>query len=294
MSVYGIKLNGVGNKIKSLYLLHLPKTAGTFVNQNVTNKLEEVGLKYTIDQQQPFVVDWDEQVYIGTHLARYPIDNLNHMDLTIATIIRNPIERSISHFNMLIGYEVLSEHPIYSKDMPYLEKLKYFLFKDEDYKSHYNLQARHICNSPNEAMFSQSKYQPFIDEWLKSGGNAYGWTRFIDNDRTSFEFAKETLDSIDIVEVTENLDVFMQQINNWFNKHYGINIPYDTSVYIHKSDETGSKVEYSTEQLVNMLTNEEKEKILKDNDIDYALYLYVLNERHSKNNTRPYTHQSSV
>jgi hypothetical protein len=275
-------------KIKSLYFLHLPKTAGTFVNQNVTKKLDEIGLKYTIDQQQPFIFNWEEMVYIGSHLARYPIDNLLNLDLATATIIRNPIERSISHFNMLIGYEVLSNHPVYSQNISYLDKVKYFLFKDEDYKSHYNLQARHICNSPNEAMFNVNKYQEFIDNWLKNGGNTYGWTRFINNDRTSLDFAKHTLDNIDIVEVIENLDVFMQQINNWFNKHYGVTIPYDTSVFIHKSDKTGPKVEYTTKQLVEMLTEEEKNQILKDNDIDYALYLYVLNEYHNKNGTRKY------
>lgn len=287
-NAYGIKLNGAGNKIKSLYFLHLPKTAGTFVNKSVTDKLNEVGLKSTIDQQQPFTFNWKEMVYIGPHLARYPLDNWINSDLTVATIIRNPIERSISHFNMLVGYEVLSDHPIYSQDIPYLNKVRYFLFEDEDYKSHYNLQARHICNAPNEAMFDINKYQGFIDEWLKNGGNAYGWTRFIDNNRTSFDFAKQTLNSIDIVEITENLDIFMQQINNWFNKHYDISIPYDTSVFIHRSDETGPKVEYTTKQIIDMLTDEEKNQILKDNDIDYALYLYVLNEYHSKNGTRKY------
>ena len=261
--------------MKHLYFLHIPKTAGKFVGKCVNDSLSETRLRTYISTWYPNEFNVFDKVYLSGHFGTYPIEKNPSMD--VACILRNPIDARVSYFNFIYKDQMVGR-PEYDKIDSYLDKLKYYLFKDSNYELHNNYQARFICNPADEKAFSlKGFYENYGNDLMKETGFHEGkaFTWFVNNDKTSLDLAMSNVMSFKIVNTAERLDLFMSKINEWFIQNYDQKIKYNLSDRVNTSLTEYNGVVYTTNDLINMLTVDEKESIIRNNYIDYAIYSYV-------------------
>lgn len=260
--------------MKSLYFMHIPATGGEFVRDSMVSAAAANNLSFYTSNQAPHPSTLESQIIISGHFGSYPTDNIPGIDT--AVLIRNPIDRCISHFNDIHDV-MLAERQEYISISNYFDRLKFYLFEDPNFTNQSNMQSRFICNSADPTIFDETKYNGVIykinhDERNKPGG--FSW--FIPNDNTTLSFAKERVDSFYAAGTLDNLDSFMQKINIWFNDNYNINISYDTNLIVNESVVMFNDIAYRTSELKSMLSSDEIDKVVQNNSIDYELYQYVL------------------
>ena len=261
--------------MKQLYFLHIPKTAGRFVKENIKATLAKHSIDNYTNTHYPHNVDLNEQVYIAGHFGTYPIDIVK--DIDVACIVRNPIDARLSYFNFIYEPQFAGQKE-YDAIPDYIDKLRYYLFSDPNSASHINYQARFICNPTDSRLFNASKFLREDEEILEKEGkfkDGKVFTWFVDNDKTSFEFAKKQIDSFKIIGIVDNIDKFMSKKQKWFKDNYNVNIIWNKDNRINSSEVKYMGVDYTTQKLKEMLTEEEKQSILDQNNIDYAIYNYV-------------------
>jgi hypothetical protein len=261
--------------MKQLYFLHIPKTAGRFVKENIRKTLNDSHISSYTNTHYPHNVDLNDQAYIAGHFGTYPIEVIK--DLDVACIVRHPIDARISYFNFIYEPQFAGQKE-YDSIESYVDKLRYYLFSDPNTESHKNYQARFICNPADSRIFNASKFLNQDEAILEkegrfNDGKVFTW--FVYDDRTSLEFAKHQIDSFDIVGTVDNIDLFMEKKQKWFKDNYEVSIKWDKEKRINASEVIYDGVEYTTSKLKNMLTEQEKQAILDQNDIDYAIYNYV-------------------
>lgn len=261
--------------MKQLYFLHIPKTAGKFVGKCITESLKETNLRIYISTHYPNEFNLFNKAYISGHFGTYPIEKNPSME--VACILRNPIDARVSYFNFIYPFQMVGRKE-YDEIDSYLDKLKYYLFSDTNYELHNNYQARFVCNPANEKSFSlKGFYEDYGNDLMNEigfdKGKAFTW--FVGNENTSLEKAMNKVNSFKFINTADRLDLFMKNINEWFIENYNQEIKYDLSEKVNTSSTEHNGVIYSTKDLISMLSVEEKELILKNNYIDYAIYSYV-------------------
>ena len=102
-----------------------------------------------------------------------------------------------------------------------------------------------------------------------------GFTWFVNNDNTSIENATLMINSFDIVNTVESMDMHYKSISKWFFVNHNIDIKLNPNKIINSSNTLFKGSIYTTKKLVDMLTDKEKEKILENNYIDYHVYKIV-------------------
>jgi hypothetical protein len=258
-----------------LYFLHVPKTAGKSVSYELKSELEKNNISTYISTQYPNENPISDEVYISGHFGTYPIEKFP--GISVACLIRNPIEARVSYFNFIHGRNDL-DTPRYRSIDSYLEKLKYYLFEDEGFFEHNNYQSRHICNPTDELVF-QSDHQfekninDITNKYNFKMGEAFNW--FIKNDNTSFENAKNRIESFDIVNTVDSISSYYTAISKWFKNSHGIDISLNSKNITNSSNTLYKGKIYTTQDLIGMLTNHEKEKVLENNEIDYKIYSII-------------------
>ena len=270
---------------KRLYFLHIPKTAGKSLTSELKLQLDKNNIPSYISTQYPNEYPISNEVYIAGHFGTYPIEKFP--GISVSCLVRNPIEARVSYFNFIHGRNDL-DTPRYRAIESYLDKLKYYLFEDEGFFDHNNYQSRHICNPTNEVVFQNAlEFEKNIEEIYSNynfePGNAFNW--FIRNENTSFENAKNKIESFDIVNTVDSIDTHFASISKWFKDNHGVKVDLDPKNITNSSNTLYKGKIYTTKDLVEMLNKEEKEKILENNDIDYKIYSMVrereINEKQS-------------
>lgn len=262
-------------ELKQLYFLHIPKTAGKYVSENIKRSLDANDISYYISTHHPNNNNFAKKVYTAIHAGRYPIDVVP--DIDVATIIRNPIEARVSYFNFLYTRALFSRKEYLERESP-LDKLRYYLFEDPNFELHNNYQSRFICNSADARSFSpldfyKNHYEELMSPFLKRG-EAFSW--FVDNKNTSKENALNAVKDFKIVNSLDRIDLFEKNINNWFNLYYGIEIEFNKDKIVNAGVfNYGNEEGVTTDYLVSLLSQSEIDLILKNNDIDYFIYNYV-------------------
>lgn len=242
----------------NFYFLHIPKTGGTTVMFNMVNNLVNYEIKILEKSIPPFQKDLSKYNYIHSHIGTYPIETIKN--LSKATLVRNPVDRSISNF-LWIYERLLKFEDKYKNHSNIIESLKYYLFNDEFYTDHKNLQTRFLCNKPSEQVFAGTvEYKDWSKNW------------FIENKNTSIEFAKKQIDCFNLINTTENLDIFMSDINTFFTNKYNINIKYTKDLTLLKSN---VNYIYTTKYLKTFLNTKEISCIIDNNYMDFEIYNYV-------------------
>ncbi len=73
--------------MKQLYFLHIPKTAGRFVKENIRTTLYANDINSYTNTHYPHNVNLNDQSYIAGHFGTYPIDVVK--DIEVACIVRH-------------------------------------------------------------------------------------------------------------------------------------------------------------------------------------------------------------
>ena len=261
--------------LKQLYFLHIPKTAGKFVGKCVSESLKETSLKFYISTRYPDEFNVFDKAYLSGHYGTYPIEKNPSMD--VACIVRNPVDARVSYFNFIYKDQLIGR-PEYDRIDSYLDKLKYYLFEDQNYFAHNNYQARFICNPADEKSFNlKGFYEDYgfdmMNEMGFHKGKAFTWS--VEDKNTSLEKSIYSINSFKIVNTADRLDLFMERMNRWFLENYNQEIKYDLNEMVNTSKTLHNETSYKTKDLIEMLSFEDKELIIKNNYIDYAIYSYV-------------------
>jgi hypothetical protein len=258
--------------MKQLYFLHIPKTAGQFITESIRIALEKNNIEDYFIYNGAFVSEEKLKtcVYIGSHFGTYPIDIIPEIDTV--TVLRDPVERSVSQFNFL--YEQRYKD-LYKEIDGYLARLRFYLFEDENVIGMRNYQARFLCNAVDSRRFqSEENFKSVLEESIAPFALGFPNTWFVGNELTSLNLAKSKLDKMLIVGTSDNLDPVLEKINTWFLDNYNVKIEYFQYKF-NSSSITENGVEYTTEDCVAMLTEEEKNIIKQLNSIDQELYEYA-------------------
>jgi len=256
---------------KRLYFLHIPKTGGTSVSVQLHAAFVENSITHYPPTPPPHNDNFNEYVFIQGHLGRYPIDKTDNLD--VACLLRDPLDRAISNF-LFIYNKVISKSEVYSAIPEFIDKLKYYFFDDLGYIRHRNIQAQFICNSPATNIFKDSISNSSTEYKIRS--QAWG----LQEQEFTLEMAKAYLDKFAIVNTIENHEQFLQDIKKWFLDNYSITIgEYTNNKMINTSLVTYNEVEYTTTVLKSMLSEEDIQRFLELNSIDFELYEHVYNKK---------------
>jgi hypothetical protein len=246
-----------------LYLLHIPKTGGTSVSATLGNSLDKAGLPWHKNVRPPHNYDFSEFAFIDSHLGNCP--NVISKKTAVACIVRDPVGRSISNF-LWIYNSVLMKNQRYYEMNNLLERLKFYLFHDEDYSFHKNIQSRFICNPVSTSVFAGD---------FAFGYEDYSKTWFIDATPTSAESAIKNLNSFQIVGTTENHDSFMDQVSQWVFLNLGLRVDRKNYKFVLKSEVEDMDNIITTNSLTAELSALEIQKIIENNNQDFEVYEYI-------------------
>jgi hypothetical protein len=274
---------------------HIPKTGGL--------QISLINTVLRIERIVPAFPNYDAELgvdlsfnysYIQGHFGSLPIDNNPSLDTAI--LLRDPFDRSVSNFIWLYMENVLTEMEPYKSMTSMTEKLKYYLFEDETFLLHRNMQTRFLSNSISENTF-KAVYginTGAVSEYDTSGINIYiNW--FLPDTKTSLEMAKSRVDNATILGTTDDHNSFAEKILNWFiinysldlnmkyqeqTRHYKIkktkNLENGLDPYVNYSNYTDSDgTIYTTESLKTLLTKEDIAQIYENNSLDKELYEYA-------------------
>jgi hypothetical protein len=257
---------------RRLYFLHIPKTGGRSIDGCIGETLDSLGIPryYRDGLRVEGQIDFNDYVYIQRHIGTYPIGKTKNLD--VAVILRDPIDRSISNF-LFIHDGYLKNNPQYENCDSLVERLKYYLFEDSEHTSQNNIQSRFICNTMSDDLFNHLFFgkQTSLEYTRKTNCG------YIEDSNTEIEFAKQQLDSFSIVGTNDCHSFFLEQICNWFEKNYNININRQKYSRINNSSLYFNAVKYDTKLLRSLLTKQELNRIEKNNAVDCELYEYAKN-----------------
>ena len=148
----------------SIYHLHIPRTSGIYVKNNIIPHLITNNIKHFVSNRT--IIDKNkisESYFVGGHFGLMP---LNYMDNPeVFCIIRNPIDRFISYFNYTTAGQVRSNND-------YIDKLEEWLYGEQaDIQS--NSQSKFLTGSLNIDKFNKNirvfqeavKHNWFIEDY---------------------------------------------------------------------------------------------------------------------------------
>jgi hypothetical protein len=246
----------------SFYHLHIYKTSGLSLRSNVSNMFKDkqcytnfIGL-YDKDQVL-------SSNLISGHFFRKPIEDFKEANkkLHAFTLIRNPIDRMISHFKY--------ETHLYKNQKSDLDGFYEFLHSKEP--SIKNLQSKNITSSMDTDLSNRSA------SWLLEGKNhsdlkenlqSLGKTnRYIAKDTNCNKWEKY-IDDFSIIGTVDNRDNFMGNlysllIKEGYTGHFG-------------KEEFVNKSENSTSEFKKTLTQDMIDRIYYLNEYDFELYDYLM------------------
>ena len=236
-----------------LYFLHIPKTAGF----NLINLLKD---NFKKDKVYPHAgyhelfqknnLNFDSYDFIHGHYTVSLLKNIKNPVKTI-TILRNPISRTISAYNMFM--RELEENFEFSKfkktSIENALKNQSWLFSDQ--------QTKHLGWDSNIIEYPKEK--------IPKKFSIEAWQEFYQNVNMDklFENACENLKKLYLFGFTEKIDEFVQKLYdkmNW-NKKNNLSKKYDDKNYAFKE---------------SSLTLNLKKEIEKLNQYDIKLYDYAL------------------
>jgi hypothetical protein len=261
---------------KQLYFLHIPKTAGKFISHNIKNSIGNE-LLYYISTHYPNTNEFlHSKIYISAHAGTYPIELIP--DIDVATVLRDPVSARCSYFNFIYP-RFLQNRPEYTSLKTPKEKFLYYLFEDKNFLIHNNYQSRFICNSANPRSWDlKSFYSANLPDLMTKYHEGHGFDWFVGNENTSLQLAMENISKFKIVNTFDNIDLFCYNIKRWFLENHNIEINFDISqkVNVGLSDFDDQKL--SSDYFLNLLTQNEKDRILELNSIDLEIYNFVKNK----------------
>lgn len=225
----------------SLYLLKIPRNAGSFVNNNIVPSLISNDISHFVSTRSGINVDEiKKSQYVSGYFGLTPLDFMNNPK--VFGLIRNPVDRFLSYFNSVNKFLNTPESIIYEE----LEKWIY-----EDIKFHSNMQSKFITGYSNVYKYDKINGEK---ELIKSM-----WC--LENFSLNEETIKANTDLFNLYTI-DNIDCFVKNFNEEVNLQFNI---------------AGIKRIYKTNEIKNhiMLSKAQIQKIKEINYADMFLYEYL-------------------
>ena len=275
-------------------MLHIPKCGGLSISL-IKKVLEKYNIAHYPTQRYDKFTDFSDYSYVHWHFGKTLVD-LENVDTVC--ILRDPVDRSISNFLWLKAQTALHESSLYSDDaVSLVDQLKNYLFNDDFYITHRNLQATFLSNGLSDydmqAIYKRTPFDQYSEEEQERLKNLYTpvmrmkeW--YISNTDTSFENAKATIDKCLHVQTLENHNALLNSIFDWFLNNFGVNVKddyesmysdvleaLDVPYYNYSLTNDASGEPYTTSKMRSLLTDEEIATVYDLNSIDKQIYDYV-------------------
>jgi hypothetical protein len=235
----------------SIYHLHIPRTSGVYIRNNIVPNLISKGIPHFASNRTKIDIETisNSKLVIG-HFGRMP---LKYMDSPkVFCLLRDPVERYISYFKYNTGYARLDKFYANEKEEKTEENFDHWLYKDQSVVQS-NLQSKFLTGSTNIEDFN--KNIGYIDHYVNSA-----W--FLQDYSLDIDIIKESTKDINIYTM-DNYDKFKFDFNEEVKKQFG----FTAFKYSDKSNE-------SPEIKIN-INNSHLKRIKELNEIDYEIYDYV-------------------
>ena len=197
---------------KPLYFLHIPKTAGTSLTTWLTSK---VGARHTCTAK-----NWDQLVSDPNAHSRqsllfcghygWGLDDFLDRSLETITVLRNPIERTLSHYRHVARD---TKHPRHSSVAG--QSFEMFLNDQENWSMIENFQARYLVRNPLDLKDYVGRLDQSVVK-LNRLSVATEEARYLLEPSYVRQHALENLSRIRVVGVTTDLPRFLSDIKNAF------------------------------------------------------------------------------
>ena len=274
--------------MKTLYMLHIPKTGGLAVRTiaqilNLKNILSYPYSPFGIDDYQKFA-------YIHGHFGIKPL--IEYPEIESACLIREPLDRVVSNFIWLLMNNELQEQEPYKNLNSIYEKMRYYLLEDSDYSKN-NLVTRFLSSQIDDDSFRINNVSVYREDGSLIELNRadmyknYYKDWFLE-DSTSLQIAKNTIDKITILGVTEKHEEFMDKVFQWILDNHQVDIKQEyldinteiltktNAPYVNFSSYTDSDgTIYTTQSLKSLLTQNDIDRIYANNSLDLEIYNYA-------------------
>jgi hypothetical protein len=255
---------------KKLYFLHVHKNAGQTVIKTISTALRFANIKHYSNSIPPHTENLNDNIFLAGHFGTYPIESLS--GFSTACVFRDPLKRVLSNFNYI--YPVLMEREENYQINSFPDRLRHYLFNDENFYLHKNVQTRFICNPAKDDMFTLNQYSNETDrDLIAKKLMEKHW--FVGNEKSSIDFAKSQINSFNIIGTLDKYDIFCKELYSWFKINNNVDIFYNKNIRLNSSFNIDGGNSYTSLDLEDMLNKKEYDRIIEDNYMDYEIYEYV-------------------
>ena len=227
----------------SIYHLHIPRTSGVHIRNNVVPYMLSKNVDHFASNRT--LIDINKiakSKFVSGHFGRMPIEKMESPE--VFCLLRDPVERFISYFKYTTGYITSKEDA--------QKNLEMWLYGEQSEKQS-NLQSKFLTGSTDIEEFNRNIGN--FDAYINNAWHLQGHS-------SDIEIIKKSIADINIYTM-ENYDKFIDDFNSELKKQFG----FTSFRYNEKSNESPSiKIDIS---------KADRERIMELNLIDYEVYDYV-------------------
>lgn len=224
-----------------IYHLHIPRTSGIYVKNFVVPQLNARSIKHFASNRTDIDTDFIKDCkYVSGHFGVMPISLIP--DISVFTVLRDPVERFISYFNYTTGVNMPEDK--------LMEKLNAWLYGND---IQHNMQSKFLTGAMNVSKFNSGHR-------LKNASVDNGW--WIEDFSLDINNIKRSLDNM-YAYTMENYDSFKEDFNLALDNEFGFKIFQNN----YKVNSTIKNSLPLTPDIIN--------RIREINSIDQEVYDYV-------------------
>lgn len=227
----------------SIYHLHIPRTSGIYIKNNVLPHLITGGVPHFISNRTH--IDTEKianSKFVGGHFGLMPLDYMDNPE--VFTIIRHPVDRFISYFKYTTGLIRMGKEAE--------ERLDDWLYgKQSD--MHSNSQSKFLTGKMNIDYFNNNIN--YMQEKVSSG-----W--FLENYSLSKDVVLGNVDKFNCYSL-DNHHIFIEDFNKALHKNFGF------QSFTHRDPANKSP------DIGIIFGKKEIDRIMELNQLDMEVYEYV-------------------
>jgi hypothetical protein len=227
----------------SIYHLHIPRTSGIYVKNNVLPHLITGGVPHFVSNRTHIDIDKiSNSKFVGGHFGLMPLDYMDNPE--IFTVLRNPVDRFISYFKYTTGRIRMGQEA---------EEKKYQWLYGEESKIQSNSQSKFLTGRINIDKFNNGIH--YLQENVKNHWFLEDYSLNLNDVLTNVDkFYSYSLD---------NQNIFLEDLNKALYKNFGFN----TFKYKDKAN--------CSPEIGVVFSKKDIDRIIELNELDMQVYEYV-------------------